>query len=87
LRVFLQPARPVGTVAEQHIQLPRAGFSTLLHATGVGVLLGAFIFGVFTQNYKEVRLLFVSYLIRGVGDILIAWSMSFPFVLLLFFCV
>ena len=72
-------------LSEKHLQLPPAGFSTLLIAIGAGALLGPLLLGLFTQNYKDVRLLFVPYLIRGVGDILIAWSASFPLALLLLF--
>lgn len=72
-------------LSEQHLQLPPVGFSLLLLAIGVGALLGPFLLGLFTQNYKDVRLLFVPYLIRGVGDILIALVVSFPFALLILF--
>ena len=72
-------------LSEKHLQLPPAGFSTLLLAIGAGALLGPLLLGLFTQNYKDVRLLFVPYLIRGVGDILIAWSASFPLALFLLF--
>lgn len=72
-------------LSEQHLQLPPAGFSTLLLAIGIGALLGPFFLGLFTQNYKDMRLLFVPYLIRGVGDVLIAWVVSYPFALFLLF--
>lgn len=72
-------------LSEQHLGLPPAGFSTLLVAIGVGALLGPFLLGLFTQNYKDVRLLFVPFLIRGVGDILIAVTVSFPAALLILF--
>ena len=48
-------------------------------------MLGPVLLGLFTQNYKDVRLLFVPYIIRGFGDILIAWSASFPLALFLLF--
>ena len=35
-------------------------------------LLGPLALGLFMQNFRDVRLLFVPYMIRGVGDILIA---------------
>ncbi len=72
-------------LSQQHLQLPPAGFSTLLLAIGSGALLGPFLLGLFTQNYKDMRLLFVPYLIRGIGDILIALVASFPFTLFLLF--
>jgi len=72
-------------LSEKHLQLPPAGFSTLLLAIGAGALLGPLLLGLFTQNYKDARLLFVPYIIRGFGDILIAWSASFPLALFLLF--
>lgn len=38
----------------------------------------------FSQNYRDVRLLFVSYVIRGAGDILLA-VVSAPVALLILF--
>lgn len=75
----------LAVLSEQHLQLEPAGFSTLLLAIGAGALLGPFLLGLFTQNYKDVRLLFIPYLIRGVGDILIALLASFPLALFLLF--
>ena len=72
-------------LSEQHLLLPPAGFSTLLIAIGAGALLGPLLLGLFTQNFKDARLMFVPYLIRGVGDIVIAWSASFPLALFLLF--
>lgn len=72
-------------LSEQHLHLPPAGFATLLLAIGIGALLGPFVLGLFTSNYKDMRLLFLPYLIRGVGDILIALVVSFPFALFLLF--
>ncbi len=72
-------------LSQQYLQLPPAGFSTLLLAIGAGALLGPFLLGLVTQNYKDMRLLFFPYLIRGVGDILMALVASFPFALFLLF--
>jgi MFS family permease len=72
-------------LSERHLKLPPAGFSTLLLAIGIGALLGPFLLGLFTQNYKDMRLLFLPYLIRGGGDILIVLFASFPFALFLLF--
>lgn len=52
-------------LSEQHLRLAPAGFSTLLLAIGVGALLGPFLLGLVTQNYQNLRLLFVPYVIRG----------------------
>lgn len=72
-------------LSEEHLRLAPAGFSALLFAIGVGALLGPFLLGLFTREYKDMRLLFVPYLIRGVGDVLIALVASFPFALFLLF--
>ena len=72
-------------LSEDHLQLPPAGFSALLFGIGLGALLGPFVLGLFTGEYRDMRLLFVPYLIHGVGDILIALVASFPFALFLLF--
>ena len=72
-------------LSERHLQLPPAGFSTLLIAIGAGALVGPFLLGLFTQNYKDTRLLFLPYVVRGVGDLLIAYFTSFPVALILLF--
>lgn len=59
-------------LAERHLGLPPEGFAWLLMAIGVGALLGPIVLGSFTRNYHNTRLLFVPYIIRGVGDIMIA---------------
>ena len=51
----------------------------------MGALLGPFLLSLFARDYKDMRLLIVPYLIRGVGDILIALVASFPFALFLLF--
>lgn len=72
-------------LSERHLLLAPAGFSMLLLAIGVGALLGPFFLGVITRQYKDVRLLFIPYLVRGIGDILIALIASFPLALFLLF--
>jgi MFS family permease len=72
-------------LSEQHLKLAPAGFSTLLLVIGVGALLGPFFLGAVTQDYKNMKLLFVPYVIRGIGDILIALVASYPFALFLLF--
>ncbi len=72
-------------LSEEHLRLAPAGFSALLFAIGVGALLGPFLLGLFTREYRDMRLLFVPYIIRGVGDILIALVASFPLALFLLF--
>jgi len=72
-------------LSEKHLQLAPAGFSTLLLAIGIGALLGPFLLGLITRRYRDARWLFIPYLVRGIGDILIALSASFPFALFLLF--
>lgn len=72
-------------LSEQHLRLPSEGFAWLLVAIGAGALLGPLLLGSFTSNYRNTRLLFVPYIIRGVGDILIAILTSLPIALLILF--
>ena len=72
-------------LAERHLQLPPEGFAWLLLAIGVGALLGPIFLGSFTQNYRNIRLLFVPYIIRGIGDILIAVVTPLPLAMLILF--
>lgn len=72
-------------LADQHFGSPPAGFAWLLLAIGVGALLGPFILGALTQDYRSAKLLFVPYLIRGVGDVLIALFSSVPAALAVLF--
>lgn len=72
-------------LAERHLRLPPEGFAWLLLAIGVGALFGPIIFGSLVKDYRSVRYLFVPYLIRGVGDILIAVVTPLPFALLILF--
>ena len=72
-------------LAERRYHLPPAGFATFLFAIGLGALLGPLILGTITRNYRDRRLLFLPYLVRGGGDILLG-LFSLPLVgqLLLF---
>lgn len=72
-------------LAERHLRLPPEGFAWLLLAIGAGALLGPIVLGSFTSNYRNVKLLFVPYIIRGTGDILIALLMPLPVALLILF--
>ncbi len=72
-------------LSERHLRLPPEGFAWLLLAIGVGALLGPIILGSFTSNYRNARLLFVPYIIRGAGDILIALLTPLPVALLILF--
>ncbi|MDP9266498.1 MAG: MFS transporter [Chloroflexota bacterium] len=72
-------------LSERHLhQLPE-GFAWLIGAIGVGALLGPLIPNTFARDYRDARWLFVPYLIRGVGDVLIAVFTPLPVALLILF--
>lgn len=72
-------------LAERFLRLPPAGFAWLIGAIGVGALLGPLIPNVFAEDYHNARWLFVPYVIRGLGDILMAVVRPLPLALLLQF--
>ena len=72
-------------LGERHLGLAPAGFAWLLLAIGVGALLGPFLLGAVTQEFRNAKLLFVPYLIRGVGDVLIAVVTPLPVALAILF--
>ena len=72
-------------LAERHLRLPPAGFAWLIGAIGVGALLGPLIPNTLARDYRDARWLFVPYMIRGVGDILLAVFTPLPVALLLLF--
>jgi MFS family permease len=64
-------------LAERRYHLPPAGFATFLFAIATGAILGPFILGYLTRNYRDARLLFLPYIVRGFGDILLG-IFTFP---------
>jgi MFS family permease len=72
-------------LAEQHLRLPPAGFAWLIGAIGVGALLGPLIPNALARDYRDARWLFVPYLVRGVGDVLIAVLTPLPTALAILF--
>ena len=72
-------------LSERHLHQPPAGFAWLIAAIGAGALIGPLIPNTFARDYRNARWLFVPYLIRGVGDILIAVFTPFPVALLILF--
>ncbi len=73
-------------LATTHLHLAAQGFGWLLAAIGVGALLGPFLSNRLTGGrYLDVRLLFVPYLIRGVGDIALGLVVGLPWALAILF--
>lgn len=72
-------------LAERHLELSAAGFAWLIGAIGLGALLGPFIPNTLATDYRDARWLFVPYVIRGVGDILIAVFTPLPVALVILF--
>ncbi len=72
-------------LSEQHLRLPPAGFAWLIGAIGAGALIGPLIPNTLATDYRDARWLFVPYIIRGVGDILIAVFTPLPLAMLILF--
>ena len=72
-------------LSERHLQLPPAGFAWLIGAIGVGALVGPLIPNALARDYRDPRWLFVPYVIRGIGDVLLAIFTPLPVALLILF--
>ncbi len=72
-------------LAERHLQLSPPGFAWLIGAIGVGALLGPLIPNALARDYRDARWLFVPYVIRGIGDVLLAIFTPLPIALLILF--
>lgn len=72
-------------LAERHLRLAPAGFAWLIGAIGVGALLGPFIPNTFARDYRDARWMFVPYIVRGIGDVLIATVAGLPIALVILF--
>ncbi len=73
-------------LASRHLHLASQGFGWLLAAIGVGALVGPFLSNRLTGGrYLDMRLLFVPYIIRGIGDIALGLVMGLPWALAILF--
>jgi MFS family permease len=65
-------------LSERHLGLEPAGFAWLIGAIGFGALLGPLIPNMLARDYRDARWLFVPYVIRGIGDVLLAVFTPLP---------
>ncbi|MDP9366161.1 MAG: MFS transporter, partial [Chloroflexota bacterium] len=72
-------------LAERHLRLPPAAFAGLIGAIGVGALLGPLIPNALVADERDARWLFVPYVLRGAGDVLLAVVTPLPLALLILF--
>ncbi len=72
-------------LSKQHLGLRSAGFAWLIGAIGLGALIGPLIPNALARDYRNARWLFVPYIIRGVGDVLIAIFTPLPVALVILF--
>jgi MFS family permease len=72
-------------LSERHLDLQPSGFAWLIGAIGAGTLLGPLIPNTLAKDYRNARWLFVPYIIRGIGDVLIAIFTPLPVALVIMF--
>lgn len=72
-------------LSEQHLKLAPSGFAWLIGAIGVGALVGPMIPNALARDYRDARWLFLPYVVRGIGDVLIALFTPLPVALLILF--
>jgi MFS family permease len=73
-------------LAATHLRIGADGFGWLIAAIGVGALVGPFLSNWWTKGrYLDVRLLFVPYIIRGVGDGALGLVVGLPWALVILF--
>jgi MFS family permease len=72
-------------LAERHLRQPPEAFAWLIGAIGAGALIGPLIPNALARDYRNARWLFVPYIIRGIGDVLIAVFTPLPIALLILF--
>jgi MFS family permease len=72
-------------LAERHLGLQPEGFAWLIGAIGLGALLGPLIPNTLARDYRDARWLFGPYVVRGVGDVLLAVFTPLPVALFILF--
>jgi MFS family permease len=72
-------------LSDRHLHLPPAGFAWLIGAIGVGALIGPLIPNTLARDYRQPLWLFGPYVIRGIGDVLLAVFTPVPVALALLF--
>jgi MFS family permease len=72
-------------LSEQHLDLRPSGFAWLIGAIGAGALVGPLLPNALARDYRDARWLFVPYIVRGVGDVLIAIFTPLPVALVILF--
>ena len=72
-------------LSERHLRLPPEGFAWLIGAIGAGALVGPLIPNTFARGPRTPAWLFVPYLIRGAGDVLLATLTPLPVALAILF--
>lgn len=72
-------------LSQRHLGLPPSGFAWLIGAIGAGALLGPLIPNTLARDYRDARWLFVPYVVRGLGDVLLAVFTPLPVALLILF--
>ncbi len=65
-------------LAQRHLGLEPEGFAWLIGAIGFGALVGPIIPNTLARDYRDAKWLFVPYVIRGVGDVLLAVFTPLP---------
>lgn len=72
-------------LSERHLHQPPAGFAWLIGAIGAGAPVGPLIPNTFARDNRDTRWLFIPYVLRGIGDGLLALLTPLPLALLLLF--
>lgn len=72
-------------LAREHYGLSPAGFGSFILAIGVGALLGPFLLALLTHDVRQPQWLFGPYVIRGIGDVLLAVTGVVPIAWFLLF--